>query len=80
MTSYVPKLIRIIFEAVGSGDQPSDLVEARDALIQAVTQNVSTEVCIESLLECWSSVKHTRKVHSTLDYLTLDAYGYYGNS
>jgi hypothetical protein len=67
MSSYVPKLIQIILAAVGGGDQPSDLVEAQNMLIQVVTQNVSTEVCVESLSGCWLSVKHTRKVYSTLD-------------
>lgn len=80
MTSYAPKIIQIIFEAIGPGDQPSDLVEAQNILIQTVSQNVSTEVCVEGLSECWSNVKHTRKVYSMLDVLTLDAYVYRGNS
>ena len=62
MTSYVDKIMPVIFVAYSTGDQATDLFEARDVLIQTITQNVSTEVCVESLSSCWSSLEHKRKV------------------
>jgi hypothetical protein len=62
MTSYVEKIMSFMFVAYSMGGQATDLFEAWDVLIQKITRNVSTEVCVESLSSCWSSLEHERKV------------------
>jgi hypothetical protein len=62
MTSYVYKIIPVVFIAYSTGEQAPDLLVARNILIQTITQNVSTEVCVESLSSCWPSLEHKRKV------------------
>ena len=64
MTSYVYKIIPVVFIAYSTGDEAPDLLGARDILIQTITQNVSTEVCVESLSSCWSSMERKRKVRT----------------
>lgn len=71
MTSYVPRIMHSILEAYTAEDQTVKLIEAREALVRAVTQNVSTEVCVESLSACWSNVEHKRKVRNTMTFLNV---------
>ena len=64
MTTYVPQIMHSLLESYVVGDQHQDLVDARAVLIKSITQNVPTEVCVESLLACCSMVEHKRKVCS----------------
>jgi hypothetical protein len=52
MTSYVAKIIHIALQTATTM-RTSDLVEGRDGLIQAVTGNVTPEVCVEAVAESW---------------------------
>jgi hypothetical protein len=62
MTSYVERVMYIILEASGIRDEPLDLVERREVIMQTVTHCVPTETCVESLSGCWPKVHHKRKV------------------
>lgn len=66
MTSYVNKVMQILLQAATSGDEAFELMNSRAYLRTAVTQHMSTEVCIESLAPCWTTVPHKRKVFQTL--------------
>src|SRR5271170_6013752 len=72
MSTYVQRLVNILLQLSGAKDQPVDLVEARNVLMQTITENSSTETCVESLSACWSKIEHRRKVRRTLTSLTLD--------
>lgn len=67
MTSYVDRIMPVVLVAYSTGEQATDLFEARDVLIQTITQNISTERCVESLSSCWSSLEHKRKVYTVND-------------
>jgi hypothetical protein len=64
MTSYVQRIIHCVLDAYAARDQRQHLIDARDVLIKSITQNVPTEICVESLSACWSIVEHNRKVCS----------------
>jgi hypothetical protein len=61
MTSYVSRIIQLVLEAYKAGDQADDLIEIRGVLIRSITDNVSTDVCVEALSACWLAVTHTRR-------------------
>ena len=67
MTSYVDRILPVILAAYSMGEQATDLIEARDVLIQTITQNISTEMCVESLSSCWSGLEHKRKAYTIND-------------
>jgi len=64
MTSYVSKIIHITVQAAEAG-KSEEVVEGQQTLIQTVTQNSPTEVCVEALVESWS-LPHERKMLETL--------------
>src|SRR5277367_1792012 len=73
MSSYVQRLLNILLQLSGAKDQPVDLVEARNVLMQTITENSSTETCVEGLSTCWTKVEHPRKVRQPLISLILDS-------
>src|SRR5271156_5126409 len=72
MSTYVQRLLNRLLQLSGAKQQPVDLIEARNVLMQTITENSSTETCVESLSTCWTKVEHTRKVRQPLNSLTLD--------
>ena len=64
----------VMLTAYSTGDRATEFFEVRDVLIQTITQNISTEVCVESLSLCWSSLERKRKVYTIEGcFLTSDA-------
>jgi hypothetical protein len=55
VASYVARIIKIIVSG-----RFSDILEAQAALVEAVTKNIDTEVCVEGLTETWPVVEHDR--------------------
>jgi hypothetical protein len=62
MNTYLPGVLRLVLSAYAKKDESSDVIEARDDLLQRLTEYVPTEVCVERLSACWSTVPHTRRV------------------
>jgi hypothetical protein len=62
MATYVSRLVSLVLRATTTGTQNSEIVEARDALLQSITENINTDVCIEAISECWTQIPHDRKV------------------
>jgi len=62
MTSYLPEVFRLVLSAYANDDDRSDVVESRGVLLRTIPEKVPTEVCLESLSECWLTVPHKRKV------------------
>lgn len=60
VASYVARITKIIVTG-----QFSDMLEAQAALVQAITKNVDTEVCLEALTETWPIVEHDRYMLDT---------------
>jgi len=62
VTSYVARITKVIVTG-----QFSDILEAQAALVQAITTNVDTEVCVEALTETWPIVlvEHNRYMLDT---------------
>jgi hypothetical protein len=58
--SYVARITRII-----TTGRFSEFIEVQDSLIEAITKNVPTEVCVEALTESWPSVEHDRYLLET---------------
>jgi hypothetical protein len=52
----------LVLQGATTRAQASEIVEARDALLQSITENINTDVCIEAILECWTQIPHDRKV------------------
>ena len=73
MSTYVQRLMNILLQFSGAKDQLVDLLDARNVLMQTITEDSSTETCVESLSACWTKVEHSRKVCRTLTSLTLDS-------
>jgi len=72
MSSYIPRLMYILLDLSGKKDDSAHLIEARNTLLQTITEKSTTESCVESLSSCWTKVKHTRKVCLFAMLLTLD--------
>jgi hypothetical protein len=69
MSSYVSKTMEIVLQA-SVRDESSDLTHLRQVLLQVITQNIMTDICVESLLDSWSTLVAKRKVDSP--YLLSD--------
>jgi hypothetical protein len=62
MATYVAKVMPLVLRAATTRIQASEIVEARDALIQSIAKNINTDVCIEAISDCWTQIPHGRKV------------------
>jgi hypothetical protein len=62
MSSYVSRIVHIVLQATITGTYSSEYVKARDLLLQALTENTPTDVCVEALVEAWSSIPHEKTV------------------
>lgn len=62
MNAYLPGVLPLVLSAYAKKDESSDVIEARDDLLHRITENVPTDVCVERLSACWSTVLHTRRV------------------
>jgi len=60
VASYVSRITRVI--TLG---RVSEFAEAQGSLIEAITKNVPTEVCVEALTESWPAVDHDRSMLET---------------
>jgi len=59
MSSYLSSVISVIVKLV---DDESSIAEARDSAMEAAIQTQNVDVCVEALIECWSSLPRRRKV------------------
>jgi hypothetical protein len=62
MIAYLPGVLRLVLSAYAKKNESSDVIEARDDLLRTITENVPTDVCVEHLSACWSTVPHNKRV------------------
>jgi hypothetical protein len=62
MAPYLDGVLRLLLSAYARKNESSDVIEARDDLLRTITQNIPTDVCVERLSGCWSTVPHHRRV------------------
>jgi hypothetical protein len=70
MASYVSRIIQIVIQGSVTGPNLPSLAGPRDALLRTLTENTSTDVCVEALVEAWSNIQHERPVCFILMVLT----------
>jgi hypothetical protein len=70
MASYVSRIIQIVLQGSVTGPNLPSLAEPRDALLRTLTENTSTDVCVEALVEAWFNTQHERPVYFVLMALT----------
>jgi len=62
MTSYLPEVFRLVLSAYAKDEDRSDVAESRAVLLRSIPEKLPTDVCLESLSECWLTITHKRKV------------------
>jgi hypothetical protein len=62
MATYVSRVVILLIRAAATRNETAEIIEARDALLQSITENINTDVCIEAISECWTEIPHERKV------------------